>query len=231
MAAHLVTCRICKLKFDLNKTNPEDWIQYKPKFYAHTSCYEKQVKTEKEKDEKLKKITSKRHWVKCPICGETFDEASTQSVKIMNNTRWAHATCWNNASQSIKNEIEFEQKTMDFISEIYGTNANWKLIKQQLEGLKLDPKYTWSAIYRTLYYFYKIKGNSPDDSNGGIGIIEYVYQDAWKYYYNIWLAQERNKEKDIKKYQPEVIEITIPEPQLKPKRRKVFTFLDEEVNE
>lgn len=59
-------------------------------------------------------------------------------------------------------------------------------------------------------------------------IVPYCYQDAYNYYYAIWLAQESNREKNVEAYKPEVIEITIKEPVRKIKKRKLFCFLEEE---
>ena len=49
-------------------------------------------------------------------------------------------------------------------------------------------------MLKTLIYFYEVKHNTIDKSNGRIGIIEYVYNDASKYYYAIWQAQQINLE-------------------------------------
>jgi hypothetical protein len=45
--------------------------------------------------------------------------------------------------------------------------------------------YTYSGIHRSLEYFYEVKGNSLDKANGGIGIVPFVYQDAYNYYYSL----------------------------------------------
>ena len=76
---------------------------------------------------------------------------------------------------------------------------------------------------------YDIKKNPIDKSNGGIGIVPYVYQQAYRYYYSLWEAQQKNENKVIKEYVPKVKEIVIPVPQRKAKKRKMFSFLDEEI--
>ena len=41
MKQHIVTCRICKEKFDTNKLIEDiEWIMPSPKFYYHKKCYE-----------------------------------------------------------------------------------------------------------------------------------------------------------------------------------------------
>lgn len=59
-------------------------------------------------------------------------------------------------------------------------------------------------------------------------IVPYVYQKAYNYYYSLWEAQQKNKEKIIEYYVPKVKEIIIPAPERKVKKRKNFSFLDEE---
>ena len=93
-----------------------------------------------------------------------------------------------------------------------------KQIKQYIE----DYHYTYSGIHKSLTYFYEIKGNSIDKANGGIGIVPYIYQKAYQYYFSLWEAQQKNKDVIIEEYVPIVKEIIIPPPQRKQKKRKLF---------
>lgn len=102
-----------------------------------------------------------------------------------------------------------------------------KQIKQYLE----EYHYTYSGIHKALTYFYEIKNNSIEKANGGIGIVPYCYKQAFDYYYALWLAQEKNKNKVIESYLPEEIIIHISPPQRKIKKRKFFSFLDKENEE
>jgi hypothetical protein len=81
---------------------------------------------------------------------------------------------------------------------------------------------------KALIYFYEVQGNDKKKANGGIGIVPFVYQDAYNYHYNLWLAKERNRNKNIQEFIPKTIEVKIPPPQRKVKVKKKFTFLDEE---
>ena len=83
-------------------------------------------------------------------------------------------------------------------------------------------------MLKALTYFYEVKGNDIQKANGGIGIIPYCYNQAFEYYYNIFLSNQQNKQKDINMYIPKVVEIHIPVPQKRIKKKKIFTFLDEE---
>jgi hypothetical protein len=54
-----------------------------------------------------------------------------------------------------------------------------------------------------------VKKNPIEKSNGGIGIVPWVYEDAKRYYYNQWLLSQKNSDKDIKKYIPKERKIII----------------------
>jgi hypothetical protein len=78
-------------------------------------------------------------------------------------------------------------------------------------------------------YFYEVKGNSIEKANNGIGIVPYIYKDAYNYYYSIWEANQKNKDKTAAdlQIQQQVVHIKSPERPQKRKRR-LFSFLDKE---
>ncbi|MCI7444377.1 MAG: hypothetical protein MSA89_15080 [Clostridium sp.] len=88
-------------------------------------------------------------------------------------------------------------------------------------------QYTYSGMLKALVYFYEVKGNNKNKANGGIGIIPFIYKDAYNYYYNLWMIQQSNKDKNVIDYVPKLKEIKIPIPKKEPRKRSVFTFLDE----
>ena len=81
-----------------------------------------------------------------------------------------------------------------------------------------------------MVYHYEINGGEIEKANGAIGIVPYTYQKAYNYYYAIWEAQQKNKDKEINQFVPKVKEIIIPIPERKIKKRNLFSFLDEEDN-
>ena len=89
-------------------------------------------------------------------------------------------------------------------------------------------QYTYSGMLKALVYFYEVKGNNKHKANGGIGIIPFIYKDAYNYYYNLWMIQQSNKDKNVIDYVPKLKEIKIPIPKKEPRKRSVFTFLDEQ---
>ena len=61
-------------------------------------------------------------------------------------------------------------------------------IQLQIKQYINDYNFTYSGIRKALIYFYEIKGNSIDKANGGIGIVPYVYKNAYNYYLALWQA-------------------------------------------
>jgi len=118
----------------------------------------------------------------------------------------------------------------EYIKKLLNISALTPKINKQILTYKNDYNYSYSCIHKSLTYFYEIKGNDVSKANGGIGIVPYVYKQALDYYYALWEAKQKNETKIevINSYIPQIKEVVIKRPQLKPKRKELFTFLDEE---
>lgn len=81
-------------------------------------------------------------------------------------------------------------------------------------------------MLKSLKWFYEIQGGNKDSSNGRIGIIPYIYEDAKKYYYNLYIAQQKNK--DVKNYTLVTKEIVISSPRAYVAPPKLFDLGDDE---
>ena len=157
-------------------------------------------------------------WVKCLYCGEKFDRLSEPNVKI--GRRYAHKKCYEAQSNE---DIKAQQDKHDFfeyIKQIYGEDYNYILISKQAENYIKQYNFTYSGMLKSLKWWYEVKRNSKESANGRIGIIPYIYEDAKKYYYNLYLAQQRNK--DIKEYHLEVKEVVIASPRMFREPPKLF---------
>ena len=181
------------------------------------------------------------HEVICSICGQKFDRDKIEAVKT-SARRYAHATCilrsgsleeQAKAEQILAEQVKSEQDLIaleDYIKKLFNIEDITRKIKKQINTFHDEYKYTYSGILKSLIYFYEVKGNSLEKSNGGIGIVPYVYDEAKIYYIRIWQAQQINQAKPIEQYvKPPQIIIKISNPaQRKRTRNKLFTFLDEE---
>ena len=99
------------------------------------------------------------------------------------------------------------------------------LIQKQIHNFIVDNGYSYNGIYKTLVYYYDIKKNPTDKANGGIGIVPYVYEEAKRYYYYLYLTNKKNEEKEVKN---ESITIVSKPMQKKKDLGRLFSFLDEE---
>ena len=97
-------------------------------------------------------------------------------------------------------------------------------VNKQIKDFQQEYGYTYSGMLKSLIYFYEVKGNSTEKANGGIGIVPFVYKDAYRYYYSIFLAKNQNKEKDLSIFQKSR-EVVIKPPTL---RKKIKLFFDSE---
>ena len=144
---------------------------------------------------------------------------------MLNNGKYVHKEC--QALEESREKTDRE-KLEDYIKTLFSLTYIEPRVKAQIKKYVEEYNYTYSGMQKALYYFYEIKGGDKSKANGGIGIIPYVYQDAYNYHYNLWLAQQKNKDVEIQLYVPQIKEIVIPRPERKVKKRPLFAFLDEE---
>lgn len=174
------------------------------------------------------------HYCVCPKCNEKFNRDKIASVKI-NGNRYGHATCYPDIKDILPVEVPKPapaepdlQDLKDYIAKLYGNKANWALITKQIKDFHTKEKYTYSGMKKALEYFYEVNHNSPDESNGGVGIIAFVYDQAYDYYYKIWLAQQATENKTLI---TRVKEFIIKPPQQKGTKNKLLDWTEEEDNE
>lgn len=145
--------------------------------------------------------------------------------------RYVHVDCAKNAEEQMSQEQKDKKDLEEYIMKLFGTDFIEPKIQKQIKRYIEENKYTYSGIKKALVYHYEIKHGDISKSRGGIGIVEYVYNDAFNYYYNLWEIQQRNAVKPPELLKPAKIkEVTIPIPKRPAKRKKkIFTFLDEEI--
>lgn len=152
---------------------------------------------------------TRKYAVICPYCKEKFFREDTEFVQYKN--RYYHKKCYDIINQD---NIE-KEKLEDTIKKLFNIEALSPLIKKQIKNYHEDSEYnyTYSGMRKTLEYFFHIKNGDVSKAHG-IGIIPYVYKEAEEYYYNLFLIEEKNKNKEIDNYN--IINMTISAPQRKP---------------
>lgn len=171
-----------------------------------------------------------KHLVKCFYCGESFDANSTPFVMV-NSRRYAHKSCQEEKLASETKQEKDKRVLEEYIKELFGYTSIPPRVSKQIQNYvhDLEHHYTYSGIYKTLKYFFEVKSNSIEKANGGIGIVPYVYQEAFTYWRALWEAQQKNEDIKIEDFVLPTREIHISPPQRQPMKhkRKLFTFLDE----
>jgi hypothetical protein len=167
------------------------------------------------------------HIVTCIYCKHKFDRDKFPYIAV-SNRRYAHQECSLTEDQKKLKEVKDREELDEYIKQLFKISYVDARIQKQIKQYVDEYNFTYSGIKKALIYFYEIKGNSIQKSNGGIGIVPYVYKNAYNYYLALWQAQQKNESKVVADYIPNVKEIVIPPPQRKVKKRPLFTFLDEE---
>ncbi len=168
------------------------------------------------------------HYVICAICKQKFDRDKYPAI-LVTSRRYAHASCAGTLSAEETQKEKDRKDLEDYIIKLFNLeHMNGKITLQINKFLQDHPDYTYSGIKHTLEYFYDIKGNSIEKANGGIGIVPWVYAEARAYFYQQYLISQKNANKDINSYIPKTKVITIQTPKRKMRKRKIFTFLDNE---
>ena len=120
-----------------------------------------------------------------------------------------------------------KMKLEQYINKLFHTDYVDPRIQKQSKNYIKEYNFTYSGILKSLVYFYEVKQNPVEKSNDGIGIVPWVYKQAFNYYYAIWLAQQKNTDKTVENYIPKETEIIIPRPKPKPHKKHLFSFLDD----
>lgn len=174
----------------------------------------------------------KAAYVKCLYCGERFNRNDINiQVKKVSERRYAHLSCWKKhlAEMTIeeKNMIAFYEYTKQLFQEDY----NYVLTKKLAEKYVKENNYTYSGMLKSLKWYYEKEGNDVKKSNGSIGILPYIYNQALNYYYLLHQAQKVNATKNAIEYiEPHIRQVTIESPRVYiPKPKMWFEEDDDEI--
>lgn len=117
--------------------------------------------------------------VKCLYCNEYFDRNSEPFQKV--GRRYAHQNCYD---ENFSDEDFYKEKIFEFVKNIFGANYKYQQIEVQRKRF-IKSGMTNKGIYDALKYYFEVKNGSIERSEGRIGIVPYVYDDAESYYKNL----------------------------------------------
>ena len=162
--------------------------------------------------------------VKCIYCGEQFDRNAEPFVAV-NSRRYAHQRCYDKEeSAKTQGEKDYEE-LCKYIKQKFGLQTISAKITRQITDYKKQYNFSYSGMLKALTWWFDVKHNTLEGTNGGIGILPYIYNDAKTYYYGLYLAQMANQDK-ILKIEVEEIEIAPPQAYVRPP--KLFNIGEEE---
>lgn len=116
------------------------------------------------------------HRVKCVYCDKTFDRDTVPNIKV--GRRYSHVDCY---EKNHNPDDDFKGKIYALIKELYGPDYDYVTIERQRANYIVNG-YTNEDIYNSLYYHYKVKNGSIEESHGRIGIVPYVVREANSYF-------------------------------------------------
>lgn len=137
----------------------------------------------------------------CRVCRKEIDKKRQQeSVDWIMPTRnfYYHVKCYDDwvvkgkaKDVTVEGDDDFwKDRLFDYLSkDIKLPGADWSKITSQWKNL-LKTKHTAKGVYFAALYMYDIKNMSREKSEGGIGLIFSIYDDAKKY----WIEKEEEKQ-------------------------------------
>lgn len=125
--------------------------------------------------------------VKCPICGIWFNSDTEENVPYKH--RYYHKKCFELLGKEDRDKADLAS----YIITLFNYKSTGPVINAQIKKYHDELGYTYSGIKKSLMYFYEIKHNEVENNAVGIGIVPYVYAEAKRYYYELYLIQKGNQ--------------------------------------
>ena len=134
---------------------------------------------------KVEKKTPKNKIKKCLYCGKEIDITRDEYAKPRVN-RYAHLSCY---QENYNPDEEYIDKIYSLLTEV-GLKYDYQQCEKQRISFIKKMGYTNNGIYLTLKYYYYVKKSSISKSEGRIGIVPYIYDEAVAYYKNLEKEQK-----------------------------------------
>lgn len=157
--------------------------------------------------------------VLCRYCGNRFEKDEIDINYIKNGNLYYHKDCY----QKKQNEETDREKIHNYCKELFGSSYSKKKIDLQIKKM-LDDGKSLKGIYTTLHYWYEVKDGDVEKANGGIGIVDYVYEECQQWFNQKYKNMKLNAGVDFELMLPkEQTFITVHrQPIKKPKRVNLF---------
>ena len=117
--------------------------------------------------------------VKCPYCNQYFRRSQEEFVHF--RQRFWHKNCYNLQTGERNKEEQDRKELITYIEKLFNKKVDARILRQ-IKNFIEDYDYKYKGIQLTLEYFFELKGNSLAKSQGGIGIVPFVYEEAKNYH-------------------------------------------------
>ena len=164
---------------------------------------------------------------KCYFCNESFDRNAEEFVAV-NSRRYAHKKCYDKAQAGKTQEEKDYEALIDYIKLKFGYSLVPAKISKQITNYRKEYNFTYSGMLKALKWWFEVQNHTLEGTNGGIGILPYIYNDAKTYYYGLYMAQVVNENKDLENYKTKVEVIEIAPPRVYVQPPKLFNIGEEE---
>lgn len=165
-------CKKCKQEVDKTTEHIKNY-----KGYFHKECFDESTQKTK---------SSPKH--KCKICSKVI-----QDKGVTSNKQHYHENCYSKQQQAEKNRMVL----CEYIAKKRGISFPPVFILMQIKQMKEKYKFSYSEMYKTLYYAYEIK-QMPMSDEYGIGIIPYLHDKAQDFFKENQRLRKVNKGKTVK---------------------------------
>ena len=132
------------------------------------------------------------HIVKCRLCKKQFDTEQEPFI-LVGQKSYYHKDCYDqwiktrNTATTTNNDEDFwKESVIDYLYRDIKMSMDFQKIESQwVNFLKPEKKMTPKGIYFALKYFFEVAHGSKEKSQGGIGIVPSIYNDAAEYWVNL----------------------------------------------
>lgn len=160
-------CSYCQGPIDIER---DRYVRPDKIKWAHFDCYENFLSLGKAT------LPEKKKEVVCFYCKEKFI-LEDENYRMPRINRYAHRECYDKY-------YEDDEQYVDYMYSVLTRNGvKYNYHKCEGQRIKfLKEGYTNKGIALSLQYFYEIQKGDSSKSYGGIGIVPYIYEDAFLYY-------------------------------------------------
>lgn len=139
-----------------------------------------------------------RSIVTCSICNSKFDKNTTEWVKTGAYT-YAHKSCIEQQDFKKTPEERDYDLLIRYVNKQFNTDTISEKMRRQISDYHKTYNYTYSGMLKTLMYWFEVQKKNVADCHFSLGIIPYIYDDAYRFYYNIYETNCLNADIEIKK--------------------------------